>query len=167
MSARVRNVAMALPTTCEWLPRHQCFIAWIDDNKIHEHHGFLWIKGKPGSGKSTIMKQTLVWAGQHWGTIRTIISYFFNARSPYQLEKSSLGLYRSLLWQLLHALSSIRALFVTRFVSKLRAGKVEEWRQVELQNFFIEITTEAQLQPLVVFIDALDEGHDDDVRSMV
>lgn len=41
MDARLRNVGIALPTTGEWLFRHRQFIAWTNDNKIAEHHGFL------------------------------------------------------------------------------------------------------------------------------
>ncbi|KAJ9662198.1 hypothetical protein H2198_001549 [Neophaeococcomyces mojaviensis] len=166
MDARLHNVAATLPTTCEWLIRHEQFAVWTDVSRNHEHHGFLWIKGKPGSGKSTIMKETLAWAERHWSS-QIILSYFFNARSPHQLEKSSLGLHRSLLYQLLCALPSSRALFEKRFALKIQDGKVGEWTETELQNFLIELITTLQLPLLNIFIDALDEGSDDDVRRMV
>jgi hypothetical protein len=57
--------------------------------------------GKPGVGKSTLIKflylKTKKIAKDKPGAL--ILSFFFNARSG-QLEKSTLGLYRSLLWQL-------------------------------------------------------------------
>jgi ABC-type ATPase involved in cell division len=31
-------------------------------HKILEHHGFLWVKSKPGAGKSTMMKYALAHA---------------------------------------------------------------------------------------------------------
>lgn len=166
MDARLCNAAAALPTTCEWLIHHEQFAVWTDVSRNYEHHGFLWIKGKPGSGKSTIMKETLAWAERHWSS-QIVLSYFFNARSPHQLEKSSLGLYRSLLHQLLYALPSSRALFEKRFASKMKDGKVGVWTDTELQNFLIELITTLQLPLLNIFIDALDEGSDDDVRRMV
>ncbi|KAJ9659952.1 hypothetical protein H2198_002842 [Neophaeococcomyces mojaviensis] len=166
MDARLRNVGTALPMTCEWLVRHKDFIAWANISENHEHPDFLWIKGKPGSGKSTIMKETLAWAKREWPS-QTIVSYFFNARSPHTLEKSSLGLYRSLLHQLLCFHPSSRSLFVESFATKVRDGIVEDWTEMEVQNFLIELIVTLQLPSLIIFIDALDEGDDDDVRSMV
>lgn len=165
MDARARNVAAALPKTCDCLPHHEKFLAWINGS-VDSHHGFLWIKGKPGSGKSTIMKETLTWARQHWPHT-LVLSYFFNARSPHRLEKSSLGLYRSLLHQLLCLLPDVRALFTATFASKKTKDGVEEWKVIELQNYFIHLIKTLQGQPVTIFIDALDEGADDDVRQMV
>lgn len=131
MNTRARNVATALPTTCEWLLDHQTFVAWTDGSKIHNHNGFLWIKGKPGSGKSTIMKEKLVWVEKTWSD-QIVLSYFFNARSSNLLEKSSIGSYRVLLHQLLCQLPSIHSLFATNFASKVREGDVEGWYWTEL-----------------------------------
>lgn len=167
MDARFHNVATALPMTCDWLLRHPDFLAWIDDDRLDEHRGFLWVKGKPGSGKSTIMKETLTWAGQAWSG-QLIISYFFNARSPHPLEKSSLGLYRSLLYQLLCLLPSARAPFAAKFASKVRRKEVvEAWTEIELQNFLVQLIRTPQRPPIIMFVDALDEGEDDDTRQMV
>lgn len=147
-------------------PQHPDFLDWIDDNKIHEHHGFLWIKGKPGSGKSTIMKETLTSAKQAWPG-QVILSHFYNARSPHSLERSSLGLYRSLLHQLSTLLPSNRAPFTTRFASKVRNEHVEVWTEVELQNSLIQLVATPQAPYITIFIDALDEDADDDTRQMV
>ena len=167
MDARLRNVATALPETCQWLRSHPHFLAWIDEGRMQEHCGFLWIKGKPGSGKSTLIKETVSWVERAWPT-QVILTYFFNARSPGQLEKSSLGLYRSLLHQLLTAFPDAQALFATRFASKERDGKIAEaWTEPELQNFLIELVTTQQDLFITAFIDALDEGSSDDVRCMI
>lgn len=132
MNARLRNVATALSNTCQWLQRHRDFCAWADPARVQEHGGFSWIKGKPGSGKSTVMKTIVGWAEQAWDTQITL-TYFFNARSPDQLEKSSLGLYRSLVYQILEACPDNQALFMTKFGSKERQGKlVSEWTETEL-----------------------------------
>jgi len=166
MDARVRNVATALATTCEWVLSHQNFARWVDRSCALQHHGFLWIKGKPGSGKSTIMKETLTWAQRHWSE-EAIVSYFFNARSPEILEKSSLGLYRSLLHQILTVRASTHIPFQERFTSKEKDQQVEDWSETELQNFLLELAGAKELSCINVFIDALDEGNDDDVRRMI
>ncbi|KAK5102167.1 hypothetical protein LTR70_007477 [Exophiala xenobiotica] len=166
MEARLRNLAAALPTTCEWLVSHPHFSRWANRSHTHEHHGFLWIKGKPGSGKSTIMKETLAWAQRQWPT-EIVISYFFNARSPDWLEKSCLGLYRSLLHRLLLVRASTHASFLDRFASKEKGGEIEDWTETELQNFLLELAAAGELSHVNIFIDALDEGKDDDIRRMV
>src|SRR2546423_11466962 len=48
-----------------------------------------------------------------------------------------------------------------------RDGNVEDWTEIELQNFFIEIVTTVGLPPTFMFIDALDEGDEDDIRQMM
>lgn len=168
--ARLRNVAQALPDTCQWIFQHQHFATWSTQC------GFLWIKGKPGSGKSTILKEIYSWAEKTWST-HCVLSYFFNARSPSVLEKSPLGLYRSLLHQLLSKCSASRDLFVASFCHKVKSeektgtvmegGVAEEWTEIELQNFLSELLVACELPAISVFIDALDEGQDDDVRCMI
>lgn len=168
MNARLSNVDRALPGTCQWLFDHESFMDWADWNNIDNHCGFLWIKGKPGSGKSTILKEVLSWAEKEWST-QIVISYFFNARASEQIERSSLGLYRSLLHQLLSKSPAARSLFLSRFSTKAREGKVEHWTETELQNFFIEVVSvTSEVRPrITMLIDALDEGQEDDIRHML
>lgn len=167
MDARLHNVATAFPKTCAWLFRHRNFLSWNDESKVHEHNGFLWIKGKPGCGKSTIMKSAWAWAKRKWSGELTIVNYFFNARAPGSLEKSSLGLYRSLAHQLLLALPQFTDTFTGIFSFKVREGVVEDWTEHELQNFLVDVVKSTNRPTLCLFIDALDEGDEDDVRTMV
>jgi hypothetical protein len=57
------------------------------------------MKGKPGTGKSTIIKFALMNA-QKTMKDRIIMSFFFNARGE-DLEKSMVGLYQALLLEIL------------------------------------------------------------------
>ena len=102
IDARLLNIKKAHDMACNWLYEHLEYKMWLNRDFTHEHHGFMWIKGKPGAGKSTMMKHALlktkkVLAGA------TIISFFFNSRGSI-LEKSTLGIYRSLLFQRLIAI---------------------------------------------------------------
>ncbi len=168
MNARDRNVERAQPTTCQWMFSHELFLAWTDALKVDDHHGLLWIRGKPGCGKSTIMKELLAWAEKEWST-QEVIPYFFNARAPGQLEKSSLGLYRSVVQELLSTLPTLHQMFSSRFASKIRDSRVEDWTEVELQGFLIETITATPtvLPPVNLFVDALDEGDEEDVSCML
>ncbi|KAK5098763.1 hypothetical protein LTS08_006141 [Lithohypha guttulata] len=166
MSARLQNVADASPTTCEWLFRTKQYTDWLDDRRLSVHHGFFWIKGKPGTGKSTIMKKTVDWIEMERAD-QLRISYFFNARSAHPLEKSTLGLYRSVIHQLLTVYTNLHQPFVSMFQSKIDEDlKVHDaWTEIELQNFLTRNV--AALPALMLFIDALDEGNDLEVAAMV
>jgi hypothetical protein len=77
--------------------------------KLSEHHGFLWVKGKPGAGKSILMKFLFSNAKESAKANPNVmvISFFFNARGDH-LEKSTIGLYRSLLFQILKKAPDLR-----------------------------------------------------------
>lgn len=47
------------------------------------------------------------------------------------------------------------------------SGKVEAWTETELQNFLLELAAIGELSHVNIFIGALDEGKDDDVRRMI
>lgn len=165
--ARIRGLSTALDDTCQWLVAHTTFQLWLDPQHGAQHGGFLWLKGKPGSGKSTVMKEGVTWTKRAFPQ-HVVATYFFNARSPHELEKSSLGVYRLLTHQLLARWPEGLGLFTQMFSSKVRNGKmVEEWRVTELYNFWFEYVTHPGLPPLTMFVDALDEGKEDDVRSMI
>ena len=164
--ARLRNVSPAHRKTCLWVFEQAAFKDWCDTSKVTDHHGFLWIKGKPGSGKSTIMKTAYDRARKNRSR-EVVIAYFFNARASDLLEKSSLGMYRSLVHQLLKALPYLEDRFVEHFLTKEKQGAVDEWTIPELQDFLIHVAENLGKQLLTAFIDALDEGEENDVRQMV
>jgi ABC-type ATPase involved in cell division len=69
--------------------------------KQSQYHGFLWIRGKLGAGKSIMMKFIYAKRKKKDIPMKAItVSFFFNARGKL-LEKSVSGMYRSLLLQLL------------------------------------------------------------------
>ena len=109
IDARQMTIKNAHAKTCKWLLTKPEYIDWLDTTKLGEHHGFLWIKGKPGTGKSTLMKFALAHARRSMKD-RTIISFFFNARGE-DLEKSTIGAYRSLLLQLFEQLPALQCAF--------------------------------------------------------
>jgi protein SERAC1 len=102
MTSRQGNIQTALDDTCEWLYQTPQYIEWIHRKRIVENQGLLWIKGKPGSGKSTLMKNAFQRADTlHRKSQTTVVGFFFNARSTEALEKTPLGLYRSFLHQVI------------------------------------------------------------------
>jgi hypothetical protein len=165
IDARLLNIKKAHDRTCNWLFEQLEYKQWLDRDLTDSHHGFLWIKGKPGAGKSTMMKHALLKTRRLLASA-VIISFFFNARGDI-LEKSTLGMYRSLLLQLLTAIPSLQDDFVRMFSRKRKHGDVYKWNIEELQEFFIAGAKGLQQHRLVCFIDALDECKENEVRELV
>ena len=105
--SRRATVGKAHSQTCKWLLEQQEYRNWIDPNKFPEHHGLFWIKGKAGSGNSTLVKFVFEETVRSRLPNRIIISFFFNSRGE-DLEKSTLGMYRSLVYQLLDQLPELQ-----------------------------------------------------------
>ncbi|KAJ9668958.1 hypothetical protein H2201_000784 [Coniosporium apollinis] len=165
IDARHATIKTAHAKTCKWLLKMSEYQDWRDVTKISEHHGFLWIKGKPGTGKSTIMKFAYANAKKTM-TDTIIISFFFNARGEH-LEKSVEGMYRSLLFQLLEKLPDLQIVFDSLESMVPNRGDVYRWDIEQLKNLFGSAIEKIGRRNLTCFIDALDECEEDQVREMV
>jgi len=159
LDARHATIKVAHARTCKWLLTNTKYHDWLDTHKISEHHGFLWIRGKPGTGKSTIMKYAFGNAKETMKN-RTVLSFFFNARGD-SLEKSVLGMYRSLLFQLLEKVPDLSESLDPVVPDFSRCG-IEA-----VANIFSIAVQHLGQRDLVCFIDALDECEDGEMRGMV
>jgi hypothetical protein len=164
IDARRLTIRKAHAKTCHWLLHCSVYVNWLDPSKVAEHHGFLWIKGKPGAGKSTLLKFALDNARK---TIKdkTLISFFFNARGD-ELEKSTIGMYRSLLLQLLERLPALQCVFDSLGLVGLDSGG-HQWSIEALKALFEQAVQSLGPSPVACFIDALDECEESQVRDMV
>ncbi|KAF3211120.1 hypothetical protein TWF191_010996 [Orbilia oligospora] len=163
MDSRLHSIVVAHQGTCDWIFQTEEFQQWISQTKLHEFNGVLWIKGKPGAGKSTLMKHILLYGleGKPRAGILTpmknrnpnrknkppnylIAAYFFNARGT-RLEKSRIGMLRSLLYQLADQSSEVLS---------------------ELQTFLHEVIT-SLAKSVFLLVDALDECDEVEVRNVV
>ncbi|KAI0878843.1 hypothetical protein GGS24DRAFT_442279 [Hypoxylon argillaceum] len=169
INTRRHNIDDAHPNTCEWLFRTPEFIEWWSREHILHHNGVLWIKGKPGSGKSTLMNHALTYCEKVLKD-HLIMAYFFNARGGV-LEKTPLGMLRSILYQLLSKDATIYEAFLDTYHEKKRMYHEGEllWQQSELKKFLQSIVKQPQPQsrPLLLVVDALDECNEEDVRDVV
>ncbi|KAI4718290.1 purine and uridine phosphorylase [Aureobasidium sp. EXF-10727] len=167
LDARHATIKTAHAATCEWLLSKLEYLDWQDEKKLLEHHGFLWIKGKPGAGKSTLIKFAYTNAKRH-ARGSTTISYFFNARGE-RLEKSTHGMYRSLLFQLLNNIPQLQTVLDTNEAASLHTTSMDSRMTETLQTLFRQAIERLENQHLVCYIDALDEceNNEDQVREMV
>ncbi|KAK5053134.1 hypothetical protein LTR84_002108 [Exophiala bonariae] len=164
IDTRHLTIKKAHANTCKWLLKRPEYLHWLDSEKFSQHHGFLWIKGKPGAGKSTLMKFAVTNARKSMKS-KTVISFFFNARGG-SLEKSTIGMYRSLLLQLFERLPGLQ---IGLDCLELAAwdGESHDWTIESLKALFHEAVGRLGQSSLVCFIDALDECDENQIREMI
>ncbi|KAL7621867.1 hypothetical protein AAE478_007367 [Parahypoxylon ruwenzoriense] len=164
IDARQMTIKNAHAKTCKWLLIRPEYLDWLDPAKVNEHHGFLWIKGKPGTGKSTLMKFVLYNARRRMKE-RIIINFFFNARGD-DLEKSTTGMYRSLLLQLLERIPALQCVFES-LGSATHHNVYPRWSIESLKGLFEQAVRSLGQRSVLCLIDALDECDEDQIRDMV
>ncbi|KAL7905314.1 hypothetical protein GGI35DRAFT_461387 [Trichoderma velutinum] len=132
------------------------FVQWLQSGK-----GVFWIQGKPGAGKSTLMKFLL----QHentqkgvdkWNPNTLILSHFF-WKPGHDLQKN----FRGLLCSLTHQLLSSEQNTVDYVLSGLQlyGGKdnIGDWEISELESIFHSILIQCK-RSVFFLIDGLDEA---------
>ncbi|KAH7040875.1 LOW QUALITY PROTEIN: uncharacterized protein B0I36DRAFT_371329 [Microdochium trichocladiopsis] len=138
--------------TCRWFLAHPKYVFWTDLSRNTETSSLLWLRGKAGAGKSTLIK-FLYLESKRKQKDATVISFFFNARGD-TLEKSIAGMYRSILWQ-----------------SVLGDPEIDpakyELACPDLDSLKNLLTSALGNRPLLCFIDALDECNEEDARDIV
>ncbi|KAK4222206.1 hypothetical protein QBC38DRAFT_549429 [Podospora fimiseda] len=98
---------------------------------------------------------------------RTTMIYFFNARGA-DLEKTTKGMYRSLLLQLLEKLPHLYSIFDSeRFGAWKADEESHEWPIASLEELFEDAILALGSSPVTCFIDALDECDETEIRHMV
>ncbi|EGX50342.1 hypothetical protein AOL_s00076g106 [Orbilia oligospora ATCC 24927] len=165
MDFRLNNIALAHQTTCDWFFKTKEFLQWRNRENVETFNGVLWIKGKPGAGKSTLMKHTLLYCRREIPS-HSIAAYFFSTRGQ-GLEKSRYGMLRSLLYQICDNDSGAYRAFLQRFRDKEKKHAYSwEWREDELEAITLE-SVASSTKPVVLLVDALDECDESEVRMVV
>ena len=160
MYAREGRVESAAQDTGDWLLKRQDFQDWAQRKRLNEHHGFFWIQGNPGSGKSTLMKKAYSHI-QHLSQdpSSVIAAFFFNARGS-EIEKSPTGLFRTLLHALCQHISALRAIVMKVYHrNQALLNPSWEWQSYELKELLSSVVTTSILgqRNLILCVDALDE----------
>lgn len=166
MDFRQNDIANAQAGTFEWFPKHKTFLAWIQLQR-----GLLWIKGKPGAGKSTLMKFARRIILEKITSDTIVISFFVHGRGS-KLQKTPLGLFRSVLHQLLERFPAAVVDLVNFFKKKTETegqhGEKWEWQEKQLQNFLRNALAKVLMaKPVVIFVDALDECGQDPAIELI
>jgi hypothetical protein len=161
MNARRNRIIESHEKTLNWIfdstiaGPWDSFLQWLESNQR-----IYWINGKPGSGKSTLMKfliddQRTKDALSKWATNCSIISFFlWNAGTP--MQRSVQGILCSLLHQLLMKDSSLSKRLIATQPELLSKTNYDDWSDTELERVLIQGIS-ISTQPLCIFLDGLDE----------
>ena len=165
MNWRRNDIAEPEGITCAWILQHPKYRDWQQ-----QRHGLIWIKGKPGAGKSTVVKYALE-NTQHEVQGLVLASFFFHGRGA-PIQKNALGLLRSLLHQILLQVPVLLLKFASLFKSKCETegdfGTKWDWHEKELKKFLskdiVEVADKYQIR---IYVDALDECGEDVAIDLV
>ncbi|KAK3986008.1 hypothetical protein QBC44DRAFT_273911 [Cladorrhinum sp. PSN332] len=171
MESRYSSIDRVHKNTGNWIFKpggdEHNFVRWMEQTRPVSD--IFWITGKPGSGKSTLMKyivnakETLssfeAWAGAS-EPLLVLSSYLWISGGV--MQKNRAGLLRRLLYQ---AVSEHNHLGPAAFKDRARAyayfGRLvweDPWTDEELQNVLRQLVAKArETMKVVIFIDGLDE----------
>ncbi|RYN50572.1 hypothetical protein AA0117_g13405, partial [Alternaria alternata] len=152
--------------TCEWLFEDTGYQAWLEGTS-----GLFWIKGDPGTGKSVLMKHIAKRIRER-SSDDLVVSFFFHGQGT-PLQKTLLGLFRALLASLLEYFPEHLTQLVAKFAEREKryggyTGRRWQWTENELQELLSSVLLKGtHCQPVVVFIDALDECGEGSAKSLL
>ncbi|KAL6358933.1 hypothetical protein LRP88_09128 [Fusarium phalaenopsidis] len=161
---RGRNVLEAYPGTFEWMlnPNAAGFYQWLTSM-----NGLFWVAGKPGSGKTTLMKfisshpltreALQQWAG---GNACVVVDHFFGATGG-ETRQSLDGLLVSLLERVIVEVPQLTPIICPRHWERpLLQGR--PWTRSELLACVQALASQTTVPTnICLFVDALDEFEGD------
>ncbi|KAH8128466.1 hypothetical protein LI328DRAFT_141020 [Trichoderma asperelloides] len=165
---RLTHLTAAQRGTCRWFLFKPEYISWHNEAQQPDHDGLLWIKGNPGTGKSTLMKFLFEEAklGANGDPSQIILSFFFLARGT-EDEKSTKGLYRSLLHQLFQKTPETKDSLEWMTADGAKTIQRNRWQEESLKQTLTHAVQKLGSRSLTIFVDALDECNQDQVADMV
>lgn len=173
MDTRLNAITPALQDTCKWLFESKEFQKWDTKEPGSGLKRVIWLKGHPGTGKSTLMKEALRRAQKNSREEKRFdVSFFFNARGSI-LERSPLGLYRSLLHQLLCGATGVERFpeeakdFLSNFERRRITRQKWDWELEEVKYMFFHLLELSRFSNVTVYIDAVDECEEEDAREII
>ena len=179
IDSRQDQIVDAFEGTCKWIfdplvteERHVC--TWPSfRNWLLAETGVYWISGKPGSGKSTLMRYIVnepqttddLSAWEEESDLIVISFFFWNLGT--ELQRSLTGLLRSLLLQITNDWPDMMNLVLMRYGQRgeqsIRLSSLPIWTNRRLLNLLKDfIDQKPDTISLCAFIDGLDEFDGDE-----
>ncbi|KAG8534382.1 uncharacterized protein KY384_001227 [Bacidia gigantensis] len=167
---REERIVGAHPATFDWLLEEESsesqesarvsMLEWLKTR-----NGIYWITGKPGSGKSTLMKYVYqhpkaLAALRHWsGDKQLLTAHFFFWNAGTDIQKSQQGLLQTLLYHVLRQSPELVSTVCMKQWSALEEGRPAiPWTRIELLAAFEGLRMQTiESAKFCFFIDGLDE----------
>ncbi|KAL8647838.1 MAG: hypothetical protein Q9226_006265 [Calogaya cf. arnoldii] len=160
---RINDIADSHSRTLHWIFEDNAtrpwdsFCSWLQANDR-----LYWINGKPGSGKSTLMKflindprtRDLLAKGSSSKSPLVVGFYFWLSGS--EMQRSFKGFLCSIIHQLVHEDRRLVTKLLRRNTGLLSKRNTGDWSKQELQRILTEIINLLD-RPLCIFLDGLDE----------
>lgn len=190
MYGRKATINPPMKSTCTWILGHDLFRSWTDRANVDKYQGLLWIKGKPGSGKSTIIKVLSSKVSQQAEHENFSVATFYFSAKGTELERGRIGLLRSLLYQILRANKQYLKELVAIYEEKLLLDQTNDrprplkwydleqevrwhateqevkWYATELEAYLSSIFQKPNCPRVVIFVGALDECDEVDAKDV-
>lgn len=176
---RLEDIEPTYHETYNWLFDHQVgFEDWL---KGKNSDNIYWIQGKPGSGKSTLMKfamnhhLTRELLSKYNDNFWVIVGFFFHDRGT-TVQKSAEGFLRQILYQMIDQRKQLFILIYSVFAKVLKQhGRSDDRSKNLADEWTFNMTREALTLigrkstfevNVCLFVDALDE-HDGNHRELI
>lgn len=165
LGLRQLSIKRAYENTGRWLLNHPQYRDWSVRDNLDNHYGLLWLKGGPGSGKSTLMNEAYLSADSDTSCIAA--GYFAFGKGDI-LEKSVNGLIRTILLQVLPK----HRVMLTDLVRVYRKRKAEEgsswkWTTEQLLRLLEKHLIQSGSTTFQIFIDGLDQLPEKEAREVL
>ena len=169
--ARIAEVHEAHEKTFHWLfdPSIVSFSEWLSEESSKKQPIY-WVQGKPGSGKSTLMKfamrdrrmaELLASSGHpHWN----FAAFFFHDRGS-EIQKTLGGMLQELLHSVLGQIPALSQFIIPCYLELVRSQRTRapNWDAETLKTAMLSIIEQRKVHlQLFLLLDALDEHHGDD-----
>ncbi|KAF8245679.1 hypothetical protein K440DRAFT_662625 [Wilcoxina mikolae CBS 423.85] len=158
---RYENISEQHHGSLEWLWVHPQYVKWSQSATS----SLLYVEGKPGSGKSTLVKyfEKNLTAREPKSISSTVARYFYSFRGTIK-ESTHQNMLRSILHSLLEQDESTFFHFQQHFRN---LKKRSDWPYDSLKTILSSFADYPSTKPVYLILDAMDESSEDDRRSIV
>lgn len=160
IQSRLGGIEEAHNHTFDWIFTSQQinFVNWLRDED-----NIFWVRGKAGSGKSTLMKflcnheKTVRYLSMWAGDKKLVIAKFFFWNAGTGLQKSQEGFLRSILYEIIKSCPEVAGQVEAKLDELSVVDESTPWTLTSLKRMCHELIVCDQFKKFCFFIDGLDE----------